>query len=89
MNYEDENSNQQHHDDGEMNHDVDDSTYQQPLSCDSGKYHNGLEDECVDGNLPFSGLDDNSLVEEVRDVTQHQGKPAIQNTSYHQANKSL
>ena len=84
MNHEVENSNQQHQDDGEMNHDVDDSTHQQPHWCDSGKDHDGQEDECVDGKQPLSGLDYNLLVEEVSDVTQHQGKPPIQNTSYHQ-----
>ena len=75
VNHEVENSNQQHHDD---------SIHQQPLSCDRGKDHDGQEDGCVDGDLPFSCLDYNSLVEEVRDVTQHHGNPAIQNTTYHQ-----
>ena len=49
----------------------------------------GHKDECVDGYLPFSGLDDNSIVEEVRDITQHQGKPAIHNTNYHQVKKFI
>ena len=56
-----------------MNHDVEDSTHQQPLSVDSGIYHDGQEDECVDSDLPFSGLDDASLVEEMKDVSQQQG----------------
>ena len=54
VNHEVENSNQQQHDDGKMDYYVDDNTHQQPLSCDSGKYHDGQEDECVDGDLPFS-----------------------------------
>ena len=63
MNHEVVNSNQ-HQDNGDMNHDVEDSTHQQPLSCDSGMDHDGQEDECVDSDIPFSGLDDDSLVEE-------------------------
>ena len=32
-------------------------------------------------------MDDDSLVEEVRDMSQQQGKPAIQNDEYHQVKK--
>ena len=46
-----------------MNHNVEDSTHQQLLSGDGGMDHDGQEDECVDYDLPFSGLDDNSQVE--------------------------
>ena len=46
--------------------------------------HDGQQDECVDGDLPSSGLDDNSLVEEMRDISQHQGEPTLQNANYHQ-----
>ena len=70
MNQEVENLNQQHHDDGEMAHDVDDSTHKQPLLCVSGKDHDGQENECVDCDIPLSGLHADSLVEEVMDVTQ-------------------
>ena len=49
--------------------------------------HDGQEDEWVDSDLPFSGLDDNSLVEEMRDISQQQGKPTIQNDDYHQVKK--
>ena len=77
------NSNQ-HQDNGDMNHDVEDSTHQQPLSGESRMDLDGQEDECVDGDLPFSGLDDNSLVEEMRDISQQQGKPTKQNDDYHQ-----
>ena len=45
-------------------------TRQWPLSCDTGKDQDGQEDEGVDVDLTFSGLDDNSLVEKVRDITQ-------------------
>ena len=72
VNHEVVNSNQQHQDNGDMNHDIGDSTHQQPLSCDSGMDHDGQEDD-----LPFSGLDDNSLVEEMRYISQHQGKSTI------------
>ena len=65
VNHEVVNSNQ-HQDKGDMNHDVEDSTHQQPLSVDSGIDHDGQEDECVDSDLPFSGLDDDSLVEEMK-----------------------
>ena len=54
MNHEVVNSNQ-HLDNGDMNHDVEDSAHQQPLSVDSRIYHDGQEDECVDSSLPFSG----------------------------------
>ena len=83
VNHEVVNSNQQHQDNGDMNHDVEDSTHQQPLSGDSGMDHDGQEDECVD-NLPFSELDDDSLVEEMRDISQQQCKPTIQHDNYHQ-----
>ena len=66
-----------------MNHDVEDSTHQQPLSGDSGMDHDGQEDECVDSDLPFSGLDDDSLVEEMKNISQQQAKPTIQNDDYH------
>ena len=36
--------------------DDEDSTYQQPLSDDSGTVQ---EDECVDGDIPFSGVNGN------------------------------
>ena len=77
----------QHQDNGDMNHDVKDSTHQQPLSGDSGMDHDGKEDECVDSDLPFSRLDDDSLVEEMRDVSQQQGRPTIQSNDYHQVKK--
>ena len=80
VNHEVVNSNQ-HQDNDDMNHDVEDSTHQQPLSADGGIDHDGQEDECVDNDLPFSGLDDDSLVEEMK------GKPAIQNDEYHQVKK--
>ena len=64
-------------------------TSRQLLSCDSEKDHDGQEDEYVDGDLPFSGLDNTSLVEEMRDISQHQGKHTIQNSNYHQVKKSL
>ena len=67
MNHEVVNSNQ-HQDNGDMNHDVEDSTHQQPLSGDSGMDHDGKEVKWVDSDLPFSGLDDDSLVEEMRDL---------------------
>ena len=70
-----------------MNHDVEDNTHQQPLSVDGGIYQDGQEDECVDSDLPFSGMDDDSLVEEMKDISQQQGKPAIQNDKYHQVKK--
>ena len=70
-----------------MNHDVEDSTHQQQLSDDSRMDHDGQEDECVDSDLPFSGFDDNSLVEEMRDISQQQGKPTIQNDDYHRVKK--
>ena len=88
VNYEVVNSNQ-HQDNDDMNHDVEDSTHQQPLSADGGIDHDGQEDEWVDSDLPFSGLDDDSLVEEVRDISQQQGKPAIQNDEYHQVKKFI
>ena len=53
------------------------------FSGDSGMNLDGQEDECVDSDLPFSGLDDNSLVEEMRDISQQRGKPTIQNDYYH------
>ena len=87
VNHEVINSNQQHQDNGDMNHDVEESTHQQPLSGDSGMDHDGQKNECVNGNQLFSGLDDNSLVEEIRDISQHQGKPTIQNANYHQIKK--
>ena len=62
VNHEVVNSNQ-HQDNDDMNHDVEDGTHQQPLSADGGIDHDGQEDECVDSDLPFSGLDDDSLVE--------------------------
>ena len=83
MNHEVVNSNQ-HQDNDDMNHDVEDSTHQQPLSADSGIDHDGQEDECVDCDLPFSGLDDDSLVEEMKDISQQQDKPTIQNDEHHQ-----
>ena len=70
-----------------MNHDVEHNTHQQPLSVDSGIDHDGQKDECVDSNLPLSGLNDDSLVEEMRDISQHQGKSTIQNDDYHQVKK--
>ena len=36
------------------------------------------------GDLPFNGLDDHLLVEEVKNITQHQSKPTMQDTNYHQ-----
>ena len=42
---------------------------------------------CVDSDLPFSGLDDDSLVEEMKDISQQQGTPTIQNDEYHQVLK--
>ena len=39
-------------------------------TVDSGIDHDGQEDECVDSDLQFSGLDDDSLVEEMRDISQ-------------------
>ena len=72
VNHEVVNSNQ-HQDNGDMNHDVEDSTHQQPLSGDNGMDHERQEDECVDSDLPFIGLDDNSLAEEMRDISQQQG----------------
>ena len=83
MNHEVVNSNQ-HQDNGDINHVVEDSTRQQPLSGDGEMDHDGQEDECVDCDIPFSGLDDDSLVEEMRDISQQQGKPTIQNDDYHQ-----
>ena len=88
VNHEVVNSNQ-HQDNGDMNHDVEDSTHQQPLSVDSGIDHDGQEDECVDSDLPFSGLDDDSLVEEMKDISQQQGKPTIQNYDYHKFKKFI
>ena len=88
VNHEVVNSNQ-HQDNDDMNHDVEDSTHQQPLSVDSGIDHDGQEDECVDSDLPFSGLDDDSLVEEMKDISQQQGKPTIQNYEYHQVLKKF
>ena len=70
-----------------MNHDVEDSTHQPPLSVDSGIDHDGQEDECVDSDIPFSGLDDDSLVEGMKDISQQQGKPTIQNNEYHHVKK--
>ena len=58
-----EKSSQQHHDDSDVDHDVDDSTHQHPLSCGSGRGHDGQEDACLDGDLPFNSLGDKSLVE--------------------------
>ena len=78
-----------HHDNGDMNHDVEDSAHHQPLSGDSGMDHDEQEDECVDSDLPFSGLDYDSLVEKMRDISQQQGKPTIPNDHYHQVKKSL
>ena len=89
MNHEAVNSNQQHQDNGDMNHDVEDSTHQQPLSGDSGIDHDGQEDECVDSDLPFSGVDDNSLVEEIRDISQQQCKHTMQNDDYHKVEKFI
>ena len=80
------NSNQ-HQDNGNMNHDVEDSTHQQPLSVDSRIDHDGQENESVDSDLQFSGLDDDSLVEEIKDISQQHGKPTIQNDDYHQVKK--
>ena len=77
VNHEIVNSNQQHQDKGDMNHDVEDSTHQQPLSGDSGMDHDGQEDKCVDGDLPFSRLGDNSLVDEMKDISQQQYKMMI------------
>ena len=88
MNHEVVNSNQ-HQDNDDMNHDVEDSAHQQPLSADSGIVHDGQGDECFDSNLPFSGLDDDSLVEEIKDISQQQGKPTIQNDEYHQVKKFI
>ena len=88
VNHEVVNSNQ-HQDNGDMNHDVEDSTHQHPLSCDSGIYDDGQEDELFDRDLPFSGLDDDSLVDEMKDISQPQGQPTIQNDDYHQVFKSL
>ena len=88
VNHEVVNSNQ-HQDNDDMNHDVEDSTHQQPLSADGGIDHDGQEVECVDSDLPFSGLDDDSLVEEMKDISQQQGKPAIQNDEYHQVKKFI
>ena len=75
---------QQHHDNGDMNHDVEDNNHQQR---DIGMDHDGQQDECVDNDLTFRGLDDNSLVEEMRDTSQQQGKPTIQNDDYHKVKK--
>ena len=86
MNHEVVNSNQ-HQDNDDMNHDVEDGTHQQPLSADGGIDYDGQEDECVDSDLPFSGLDDDSQVEEMKDISQQQGKPTIQNDEYHQVKK--
>ena len=86
MNHEVVNPNQ-HQDNDDMNHDVEDSTHQQLLSADGGIDQDGQEDECVDSDLPFSGLDDDSLVEEMKDISQQQGKPTIQNDEYHQVKK--
>ena len=61
MNHEVVNSNQ-HQDNGDMNHDVEDSTHQQPLSVHSRIVHDGQEDECADSDLPFSGLDDDNII---------------------------
>ena len=72
-----------------MNHDVEDSTHQQPLSVDSGIDHDPQEDECVDGDLPFSGLDNDSLVAEKKDISQQQGKHTIQNDEYHQVKRFI
>ena len=47
----------------------------------------GQEDECVDGDLPFSGLDDDSLIGEMKDISQQQGKPTMQADEYHQVKK--
>ena len=44
VNHEIVNTNQ-HQDNGDMNHDVEDSTHQQPLSGDSEMDHDGQEDE--------------------------------------------
>ena len=43
VNHEVVHSNQQHHDDGAIDHDIDDSTKQQPLSCDCEKDNDGQE----------------------------------------------
>ena len=48
--------------------------------------YDGKEDKYVHLN---SGLDDNSLVEEMMNISQHQGKPTIQNDNYHNVNKSV
>ena len=77
----------QHQDNGDMNHNVEDSIHQQPLSVDSRIDHDGQEEECVDSDLPFSGLDDDSLIEEMKDISQQQGKPTIQNDEYHKVKK--
>ena len=45
MNHEVVNSNQ-HQDNGDMNHDVEDSTHQQQLLVDSRIDHDGQEDMC-------------------------------------------
>ena len=86
MNHEVVNSNQ-HQDNDDMNHDVEDSIHQQPLSVDSGIDHDGQEDECDDSDLPFGALDDDSLVEEMKDRSQQQGKPIIQSDEYQQVKK--
>ena len=83
------NSNQQHQDNGDMNPDVEDSTHQQPLSEDGGKDQDEQEDEYVDNDLPFGELDDNSLVEEMGDISQQQSKPTIQNDNYHKVKKFI
>ena len=83
------NSNQQHQYNGDINHDVEDNTHQQPNSGDSGMDHDGQEDECVNSDLPFSVLDDNSLVEEMRDISHQQGKPTIQNDDYLKVKKFI
>ena len=86
VNHEVVNSNQ-HQKNDDMNHYVEDGTHQQSLSADGGIDHDGQEDGCVDSDLPFSGLDDDSLVEEMKDISQQQGKHAIQNDEYHQVKK--
>ena len=86
MNHEVVNSNQ-NQDNDDMNHDVEDSNHRQPLSAGGGIVHDGQEDECVDSDLPFNGLDDDSLVEEMKDISQQQGKSIIQNDEYHQVKK--
>ena len=87
VNHEIVNSNQQDQDNSVMNHNVEDSTHQQPLSGDSGMDHDGQEDECVDSDMPSSGMDDNSLVKEMRDISQQHGKPTIHNDDYHRVLK--